>query len=59
MKAHRAIPENPSIVFTTMNVGVIVVGSIIGVWMFREKLSLLNKIGLILAVISILLITYL
>ncbi|WP_164108434.1 MULTISPECIES: EamA/RhaT family transporter [Sphingobacterium] len=59
MKAHRAIPENPSIVFTTMNVGVIVVGSIVGVWMFREKLSLLNKIGLILAVISILLITYL
>lgn len=59
MKAHRAIPENPSIVFTTMNVGVIVLGSIVGVWMFREKLSFLNKIGLVLAIVSILLITYL
>ncbi|MFD2554914.1 DMT family transporter [Sphingobacterium tabacisoli] len=59
MKAHRAIPDNPSIVFTTMNVGVIVVGTLIGVWVFKEKLSLVNKIGLVLAVISILLIKYL
>ncbi|TDQ79901.1 DMT family transporter [Sphingobacterium yanglingense] len=59
MKAHRAIPDNPSIVFTTMNVGVIVVGTMIGVLVFKEKLSLVNKIGLVLAVISILLIKYL
>lgn len=59
MKAHRAIPDNPSIVFTTMNVGVIIVGTLVGVWVFKEKLSLVNKIGLFLAVISILLITYL
>lgn len=59
MKAHRALPENPSIVFTTMNVGVIVIGTIAGVWMFSEKLTVVNKIGLVLAVISILLISYL
>lgn len=59
MKAHRAISENPSIVFTAMNVGVIVLGSLVGVFMFNEKLSLTNKIGLVLAVISILLIAYL
>ncbi|MBL1408797.1 EamA family transporter [Sphingobacterium faecale] len=59
MKAHRVIPDNPSIVFTTMNVGVIVVGTLVGVWAFKEKLSYINKIGLVLAVISILLIAYL
>lgn len=59
MKAHRAIPTNPSIVFTAMNVGVIVLGTLVGIWIFKEKLSAVNKIGLVLAVISILLITYL
>jgi multidrug transporter EmrE-like cation transporter len=42
-----------------MNVGVIVLGSLVGVFMFNEKLSFTNKIGLVLAVISILLIAYL
>jgi len=59
MKAHRAIADNPSVVFTAMNVGVIVLGSLVGVFVFNEKLSLTNKIGLVLAVISILLIAYL
>lgn len=59
MEAHRAIPENPSIVFTTMNVGVIVLGAMVGIWFFKEKLSLVNKVGIVLAIISILLITYL
>ena len=59
MKAHRAIADNPSIVFTAMNVGVIVVGSLVGVFMFNEKLSFTNKIGLALAVLSIFLIAYL
>lgn len=59
MKAHRAIPDNPSIVFITMNIGVIVLGSLVGMWVFREKLSKINQLGLFLAIISILLITYL
>lgn len=59
MKAHRALPENPSIVFTTMNIGVIVLGSIIGIFLFKEKLTRLNFIGLLLAVVSIFLIAYL
>ncbi|WP_225552074.1 DMT family transporter [Sphingobacterium bovistauri] len=59
MKAHRAIADNPSIVFTAMNVGVIVLGSIVGIVAFGEKLSLINKIGLALAVLSIFLIAYL
>lgn len=59
MKAHRAIADNPSIVFTAMNVGVIVLGSLVGIIAFGEKLSLINKIGLVLAIVSIFLIAYL
>jgi len=59
MRAHRALPDNPSIVFTGMNVGVIALGALIGIFLFREKLSFINKIGIILAVISVLVIAYL
>jgi len=56
MKAHRAMPENPSIVFSAMNIGVIALGAIVGLFAFKEKLSLLNKIGILLAIVSILII---
>jgi len=59
MRAHRALPDNPSIVFTGMNVGVIALGALIGIFLFREKLSFVNKIGILLAVISVLMIAYL
>ncbi|MBE8722426.1 DMT family transporter [Sphingobacterium pedocola] len=59
MRAHRALPDNPSIVFTAMNIGVIVLGGVVGVMIFKEKLSKINQIGLFLAVISVLLIAYL
>lgn len=59
MKAHRALPDNPSIVFTGMNVGVIALGALVGIAFFREKLSLTNKIGIFLAVISVIIIAYL
>jgi len=59
MRAHRALPDNPSIVFTGMNVGVIALGALIGIFLFQEKLSFINKIGIILAVISVLMIAYL
>lgn len=56
MKAHRAIPENPSVVFSAMNIGVIVLGALAGLYLFKEKLSVLNKVGILLAMISILII---
>src|SRR5690606_22480317 len=43
MRAHRALPENPSLVFSAMNIGVILLGTLIGVVLFGEKLSMLNK----------------
>jgi len=56
LKAHNAIPENPSIVFSAMNVGVIAFGALVGLVIFKEKLTVLNKIGILLAIIAILII---
>jgi len=57
MKAHRALNDSPSIVFAAMNMGVIIVGSLVGIILFREKVSKLNYIGMALALVAILLIT--
>jgi drug/metabolite transporter (DMT)-like permease len=58
LKAHQAEASRPSLVFSAMNIGVIAAGSLVGLWLFNEKLSRLNKAGIVLAVISILVITY-
>lgn len=53
LKAHQEFSENPSTVFAGMNMGVIVVGSIVGVFVFKEKVSKLNIVGLFLALLAI------
>ena len=53
LKAHKAFAENPSTVFAGMNMGVIVLGSLVGLLFFKEKLSKINFIGIFLALISI------
>ena len=58
IKAHQSLAKKPSIVFASMNVGVIVVGTLVGVIIFKEKLSLFNKIGLLLAILAIFVIYY-
>ncbi|WP_295798334.1 EamA/RhaT family transporter [Mucilaginibacter sp.] len=58
IKAHQSLAKNPSIVFASMNVGVIIVGTLVGVIIFKEKLSLFNKIGLLLAILAIFVIYY-
>lgn len=57
MKAHKALAENPSTVFAAMNLGVIVVGTLIGIIIFKEKLSKINYVGIILALIAVVFIT--
>ncbi len=57
LKAHAAMAENPSIVFAAMNMGVIILGSLIGILIFKEKLNKVNYFGLFLALISIVCIT--
>ena len=56
LKAHKVFAENPSTVFAGMNMGVIVLGSFVGLLFFKEKLSKINFIGIFLALIAIILI---
>nr|WP_255496354.1 EamA/RhaT family transporter [Mucilaginibacter sp. FT3.2]MBB6234766.1 drug/metabolite transporter (DMT)-like permease [Mucilaginibacter sp. FT3.2] len=58
LKAHKALAGNPSTVFSSMNIGVIVVGALIGMLIFKERLSTLNKIGLLVAVLAIVIIYF-
>jgi drug/metabolite transporter (DMT)-like permease len=53
LKAHKAFADNPSTVFAGMNMGVIILGSLVGLLFFKEKLSKINFIGIFLALISI------
>ncbi|WP_316948652.1 EamA/RhaT family transporter [Flavobacterium akiainvivens] len=57
LKAHKAFSDNPSTVFAAMNIGVIVLGSLTGVLIFKEKLSLRNYAGIVLALVAIVFIT--
>lgn len=58
IKAHRALADHPSTVFSMMDIGVIVAGSLVGLVIFREKLSRLNVGGIILAIIAIVIIYF-
>ncbi len=57
LKAHQALAQNPSTVFAAMNMGVIILGSIIGITIFKESFSKMNYVGLALALGSIIMIT--
>lgn len=57
LKAHQSLPKQASLVFTTMNIGAIALGSLVGLVVFKEKLSLLNKAGIVLAIIAIIVIS--
>jgi hypothetical protein len=50
IRAHQTFPENPTLVFSAMNIGVISLGTLIGAGVFKEKLSLVNGFGILLAV---------
>lgn len=57
LKAHQKLSEKPSLVFSSMNIGVILLGFLVGVLVFKEKLSRLNYIGIVLALIAIILLS--
>lgn len=57
LKAHKAFADNPSTVFASMNMGVIILGSLAGILLFKEKVTLKNYIGIALALIAVILIT--
>lgn len=53
VRAHQALPHSPATVFATMNIGVVALGTLVGVAAFGEKTSAWNRIGLALAVVAI------
>ena len=50
IRAHQIFPENPTLVFSAMNIGVIALGAVIGAGFFKEKLTALNIVGVALAI---------
>jgi drug/metabolite transporter (DMT)-like permease len=53
LRAHRALPAHPALVFASMNIGVVALGALVGLALFRERLSRLNLAGVCLAGIAI------
>lgn len=58
VRAHQALPHSPATVFATMNIGVVVLGALVGTLAFGERTSWLNRAGLVLAVVAIGVIAY-
>jgi len=55
IRAHQALPEHPALVFASMNMGVVTLGTLVGALAFREPLSRLNLLGIALALAAIVL----
>jgi drug/metabolite transporter (DMT)-like permease len=49
IRGHQALPDHPSLVFASMNLGVVALGALVGTAVFRERLSAVNAVGLLLA----------
>jgi drug/metabolite transporter (DMT)-like permease len=52
-RAHQAYNNNPTLIFAAMNLGVISFGTIIGTAVFKEKINVINIIGIVLAMAAI------
>src|SRR6185312_5361900 len=50
--------QHPALVFASMNLGVVVLGALTGVLLFRERLSRINLAGLGLALLAIALLAW-
>ncbi len=53
LRGHRALPGHPALVFASMNIGVVALGAVVGLFLFRERLSRLNLAGVLLAAVAI------
>ncbi|GGY30338.1 hypothetical protein GCM10008098_24780 [Rhodanobacter panaciterrae] len=56
LRGHQALPQHPALVFASMNIGVVALGALVGMLVFRERLSQLNLAGVALALLAIVLI---
>lgn len=53
IRAHQSLPDSPALVFASMNMGVIVLGTLVGAVVFRERLRGINWLGIALALLTI------
>lgn len=58
IKAHQALKDDPTLVFTGMNLGVICLGTLIGAVYFKEKIHKLNYAGVAIAIVAIICLFY-
>ena len=58
IKAHQAMKDDPTLVFTGMNLGVICLGTLIGAFFFKEKINRINYVGVLIAVVAIICLFY-
>lgn len=58
LRAHRALPDQPALVFASMNLGVVTLGALVGVALFKERLDRINALGLLLALAAIALLAW-
>ncbi|MFZ7186533.1 EamA/RhaT family transporter [Avibacterium avium] len=59
IRAHQSFSQNPTLVFAGMNIGVICLGTLVGAIVFKEKISKINGVGVILGISAILSLFYL
>lgn len=59
IKAHQSFSENPTLVFAGMNIGVICLGTITGAFVFKEKISKINGVGIAIGISAIFCLFYL
>lgn len=55
IRAHQLFPDNPTLVFAAMNIGVISIGTLVGAGVFKERLSWVNAAGIGIAIGAIVL----
>ena len=58
IQAHQAMKDDPTLVFTGMNLGVICLGTLIGAAAFKEKIHKVNYLGVAIAIVAIICLFY-
>lgn len=53
IKAHQSFSANPALVFAGMNMGVMILGTLVGRIGFKEKMSKVNYLGVLLGLLAI------
>lgn len=58
IQAHQAMKDDPTLVFTGMNLGVIGLGTLVGAFIFKEKINKINYLGVAVAIVAIICLFY-